>query len=418
MVLDKTPDAINSIIKTINPVHQALSRQNKLYNKYFLSFNSDISNFMKILNRLHKRKEAPSLYETLFKKNETKYAYEQDIHKTFKELRNMNTNKYIPKDLIDKFKFDMGVEEKYQKKKIFRKNKNKEMKNKIKFNDNYIHEIYLAPGRYDPKYNLIFKKTPNIYFDKSKKQKSSEIVLSKNEDEKENEKFKKTNPKEKNNINEKNFISFNRTDKFKKINPRMKPLNLKNDINQYTKIFSSSVVNFKSNKLLQNKINNVNLKVFDKTLTSNFSQRINLNKKNKISFLYLRNNDFNYISNKKNNTFNGEKMTLNTCKSSKNSNKKTFSFTKTKSRNKNLSELKPISTSYINSPKSGIYSPKEIRLKLENKKFQNFKKYAVSKIIRHYKNFSPKDYFIFDINMKNKTKDKKYLNNIYNKYSI
>ena len=418
MVLDKTPDAINSIIKTINPVHQALSRQNKLYNKYFLSFNSDISNFMKILNRLHKRKEAPSLYETLFKKNETKYAYEQDIHKTFKELRNMNTNKYIPKDLIDKFKFDMGVEEKYQKKKIFRKNKNKEMKNKIKFNDNYIHEIYLAPGRYDPKYNLIFKKTPNIYFDKSKKQKSSEIVLSKNEDEKENEKFKKTNPKEKNNCNEKNVISFNRTDKFKKINPRMIPLNLKNDINQYTKIFSASVINFKSNKLLQNKINNVNLKVFDKTLTSNFSQKNNLNKKNKISSLYLRNNDFNYISNKKNNTFNGEKMTLNTCKSSKNSNKKTFSFTKTRSRNKNLSELKEISTSYINSPKSGIYSPKEIRLKLENKKFQNFKKYAVSKIIRHYKNFSPKDYFIFDINMKNKTKDKKYLNNIYNKYSI
>ena len=410
MVLDKTPDAINSIIKTINPVHQALSKQNKLYNKYFLSFNSDISNFMKILNRLHKRKEAPSLYETLFKKNETKYAYEQDIHKTFKELRNMNKNKYIPKDLINKFKFDMGVEEKNQKKKIFRKNKNKEKKNKINFNDNYLHEIYLAPGRYDPKYNLIFKKTPNIYFDKSNIHKTSDIILSKNEDEKEHEKLKKTYQKEKNNNTyEKNLIPFNRTDKFKKINPKIKPLNLKNDINQYTNIFSSSVINFKSNKLLQNKISNVNLKLFDKTLTSNFSQRNMLKKKDKISSLYLKNNDFNYISNKKNNTF---------CKSSKNSNKKTLSFTKTRSRNKTLSELKEISTSYLNSPKSGIYSPKEIRIKLENKKFQNFKKYAVNKIIRHYKNFSTKDYFIFDINMKNKTKDKKFLNNIYTKYSI
>ena len=100
------------------------------------------------------------------------------------------------------------------------------------------------------------------------------------------------------------------------------------------------------------------------------------------------------------NTFNGEKMTINSCKSSKNSNKKTFSFTKTRSRNKNLSELKPISSSYINSPKSGIYSPKEIRLKLENKKFQNFKKYAVNKIIRNYNYYSPRDYFIFDINEK------------------
>ena len=170
IALDKAPDAINSIIKTINPVHPAFSKQNKDFNKYFLSLNLDVLNFVKTLNRLQKKKLSSSkLYELLFKKIETnKYVYEKDIQKTFNKLYKMTDNKYLPKDLVDKFKFksfyfDEDKKNKKETKKILHKNQNlKYAKNKIKINDNFYYEITLDPGRYDPKYNLIFKKTPKI----------------------------------------------------------------------------------------------------------------------------------------------------------------------------------------------------------------------------------------------------------------
>ena len=72
MDTEKASDTINSIIKTINPVHQAFSKQNKDFNKYFLSLNLDVLNFVKILSNINKKKLTPSkLYESLYKKNET-----------------------------------------------------------------------------------------------------------------------------------------------------------------------------------------------------------------------------------------------------------------------------------------------------------------------------------------------------------
>ena len=123
MDLYKTPDTINTLIKTINPVHEALSKQNKELNGYFLSFNLDVANFMKTLNKIHKRQNAPSLYDTLYKKSDTKYIYDKDIQKTFNKLRNMQENKYIPKELIDKFKFkfDKDIKEKNKEKKFLEK---------------------------------------------------------------------------------------------------------------------------------------------------------------------------------------------------------------------------------------------------------------------------------------------------------
>ena len=167
MDTEKASDTINSIIKTINPVHQAFSKQNKDFNKYFLSLNLDVLNFVKILSNINKKKLTPSkLYESLYKKNETnKYVYEQDIQKTFNKLKKMKDNKYLPKNLLEKFKFkfiDLDKPKK-EKKKVLHDDQNlKYIKNKIKVNDNFYYEITLDPGRYDPKYNLIFKKTPNV----------------------------------------------------------------------------------------------------------------------------------------------------------------------------------------------------------------------------------------------------------------
>ena len=183
------------------------------------------------------------------------------------------------------------------------------------------------------------------------------------------------------------------------------------------------MISFTPGELLQPKINTVNLKLFNKTQNSNFFQKINLKKnKNRKNSADAQSKkiEFNYISNKKNNTFIEEKMIpkLDRCQSCKNSNMKIFSFNKMRSRKKNLFGVKQDSRRLIYSPDCEIYTAKEIKLKLKYEKFQNFKKYAVNKIIRNYNYFSPKDYFIFDINRKNKTNDKNYINNINEKYNI
>ena len=77
MVLDKTPDAINSIIKTINPVHQAYSKQNKNFNKYFLSLKLDVLNVVKTLNRLQKKYAGKTDQESMMKQNQEMLAIYQ-----------------------------------------------------------------------------------------------------------------------------------------------------------------------------------------------------------------------------------------------------------------------------------------------------------------------------------------------------
>ena len=436
MDLYKTPDTINTLIKTINPVHEALSKQNKELNGYFLSFNLDVANFMKTLNKIYKRQKAPSLYDTLYKKSDTKYIYDKDIQKTFNKLRNMQENKYIPKELIDKFKFkfDKDIKEKNKEKKIFRKNKIDEMKNKIKIADDFLNEITLAPGRYNPKYNLIYKKTPDIYFQKNKNIILNDLISAKNDDKKyrrENgklnnlkKKFNKINQKDNNNNkNRKNFLILNDIDKlynFKKKDKRIISSNFMNNINNKNKKnFSTSMTNLKTNKLIQ-----PNMKLLNKTHSSNSFHKINLKKNYKNSSLYLLNNDLNYISNKFNNAFISKKIVIKRSKSYNNynnSNKKILSFNKMKGRKLDLFGTKEINRSDLvtpKRPKRELFSPREIRLNLTKKKFQNFKKYAVNKIIRNYNYYSPRDYFIFDINEKNKKSDKKYINNIYTKYHI
>ena len=64
-------------------------------------------------------------------------------------------------------------------------------------------------------------------------------------------------------------------------------------------------------------------------------------------------------------------------------------------------------------------SPKLIRLRKKFERFQNYKKFAVNKIIRHYNCFSPSDYFIFDINKKNRSIDNKdYISKVNIKYNL
>ena len=429
MNFSKAPDPINSIIKTINPIHSSFSKQNKDYNKYFLSLNLDVVNFVKTLNQLDQKKSVPDIYETLYKKNETnKYVYEQDIIKTFNKLKKLKDNKYLPKSLMDKFKFKyfgMDKTDKKEKKKIVRDNDNlKYIKNKIKVNDNFYYEITLDPGRYDPKYSLIFKKIPDIYIEKEKSKRN--FSLKKNINNlKQNKKlniFKDTqdtnNSIKKLNIKgikkSKKFISINDIDKLKKYEPKNIISSNTTTNNKNKKIFSSSMENFKPSQMLTPKFQNINLRILNKTHNSGFFP--NFNKKNKIHSADLKNTNFHFESNNRNNS--EEQRTLNRCESCKNSHIRVFSFAKMTGRKQKKVDIRADYRSSIYKPNYEIVTPKYIRRKTKLEKFQNFKRYAVGKIIRNYYCFSPSDYFIFDINKNNRTFDKNYINKINIKYNI
>ena len=450
--IEKPPDAINNIIKTINPVHQAYSKQNKDYNKYFLSLNLDVLNFMKTLNKLTKKKVSSSLFETLYKKNDTnKFSYEKDILKTFNKLKNMKNNKFIPEDLNDNFKFKFKFNEKNTKKKKTIKNNSKNQRNKNKENDNFYYGITLDPGRYDPKYNLIFKRIPDVYFEKNKYNIPNVNEMS-NTNIKNEQNFKENeiNKENKDNINqEKNKVEINFKNKFRKINARGRnreqQLVYLSDIdktrkdnisklissntsihnqNPNIKIFYSSMINFQPSKILTPTFHNIDLHILNKSHNSSFyhNQNRNQNKKNtKIFSSDLQSPNFFHFPSTLNNTYfeEKEKAILNRCKSSKISNVKIFSFNKMKGRKKNLFGGKKLSRSSVYNPNYDFITPKQIKLKTKYEKLQNFKKYAVNKIIRNYYCFSPYDYFIFDINnKKNKTIDKNYIINIKKNYNI
>ena len=428
--LDKAPDAINSIIKTINPVHPASSKQNKNFNKYFLSLNLDVLNFVKTLNRLQKKKLSSSkLYELLFKKIETnKYVYEKDIQKTFNKLYKMTDNKYLPKDLVDKFKFksfyvDEDKKNKKETKKILHKNQNlKYAKNKIKINDNFYYEITLDPGRYDPKYNLIFKKTPNVYFKKEKLQRNETITKEKssikeinNSKEKGNKLFLKESNKSK-------FISLNDIHRLKQFpNKRFISSNYSSYYKEKEKkIFSSSMINFKSNNIFSPNFKKDNLQLLNKTQYSHFFDYLsNSNAKSKLKLYSANYENPNYYYDLSNQNEIEDKNNLKRSESCKN-HMRIISFDKMIGREKK--KKKDLRAEYRSSKYDMNYdmvSPKLIRLRKKFERFQNYKKFAVNKIIRHYNCFSPSDYFIFDINKKNRSIDNKdYISKVNIKYNL
>ena len=420
METNKASDAINSIIKTINPVHPAYSQQNKNYNKYFLSLNLDVINFVKTLNRLyHKKITANSkLYNILYKKNnKNKFVYEEEIQRTLNKLKKMRDNKYIPKTLIDKFKF-MEVSEKMRNNEEKINNEmNKKNKNiKIKSSDNFYDEITLDPGRYDPKYNLIFKKIPNVFFKKyshsnknnnlNKNKKNINKILF----EKKNEKKEKSKSKEKNN-----------TINIKKKKKKKKRIYSTDSIEH--KIFSSSMINFKPSKIFTPKFQNYNLNIINlnklnKTQNSNFYQKFNdLKKKYKI---FSANINLKYP--KSNEIVNNNEIN-NRAKSSKNSNANIICFDKMKGRNNNLFDIKMETKNISYNPNYDVITP-GFHLKNYDKKekWQKYKKFMVGKIIRNYHYSSPSEYFIFDANKKKKydynsiTNDKNFVNKI--KYKL
>ena len=399
-------DELTSIIKSIESVKFVFSKKSKDLDRYFIYKNLD--NFVKTFDKTDRSKSA---FFPLSPKNNNKYIYENDIQKTFKLLEKIKTtNKYLPKSLREKNQQKLIKNNSENNIKNMENKSFTRMLNNIQPPENFFDRITLDPGRYNPKYNLRFKRIINTYF------KYPKINLKKTElnNEKENEnviskyEYKRVKSFNKN----KNKKEFNKTYSKEK---KGKYSLLKNYINQ-----SSSQINININLVPNTK--NINPKEHINSFNKTSSQPLNINinskaltpKNEKITLKKYYNKKIFSATNKKHN-FNlenknekEEKDEINKFGSSIGFQKNIISFDKIRGRKKNLFEVREeIKTTYV--PKYETIRPK-MRIKEFNlrKSLRSFKKYAVGKIIRNY-HCTP-NYFIFDINQnKNIERDYRYI---------
>lgn len=109
-------DSISSIIKSIEPIHYAYSKQNKDLNKYFLTINLNVINFIRTLDQLSGTKTNFYHNDKKNKKSKTnRYMFDEDIKKTINRLERMNYNKYLPRTIYNKININNNTNNKILK---------------------------------------------------------------------------------------------------------------------------------------------------------------------------------------------------------------------------------------------------------------------------------------------------------------
>lgn len=383
------PDELTSIIKSIVPVKFVFSKKSKELDKYFIYKNLD--NFVKTFDKTNRVNSA--FFPDSPKINKNKY--ENDIQKTFKLLEKIkSTNKYLPLSLREKNNNALIKNKSENHIKIKDNNNFRLLLNHIKPSENFFDRITLDPGRYNPNYNIRYKRTistyfkyPNINLEKTELNNEKENIISKygfkgakrnkNELIKRKREFIKTDSKEKKRkyLLIKNYINQSSS----QINLLKKNLNSKKHVSSFNKTSSSPLLYI-----------NLNSPKFEKiSLKKNICRK----KANKQIFsAKLKKHNFN-LENKNDEEKRDE---INKLSSSIGLKKNVISFDKIKGRNKNLFNVREEIKS-IYAPKYDIIRPRmQVKEFTLRKSLRSFKRYVVGKIIRSY-HCTP-NYFIFDIN--------------------
>lgn len=415
-MLKNHSDSILSIMKTINPIHDAFSKQNKNYNKYFLSLNLNVMNFLRNLDIINKTKSNSHRNDFKYKKN-YKYLVDNEIKKTFNKLEKVNYGKYLPRSILNKMKaINENVEEenleKERRLEIIEK-RIKKLKMISKLDEKYYKGITLDPGRYDPKYNLVYKRTKDVFIGRPKTSYRNNNPIN--------------NDTNYENTKENKILQNLKTKSFKGINHlKNKTTYKKIDINNKKINKLSWQYNFKTNRLSskssRNKFSiNIQSRTLSPKINAIFSLKKNRNRKNINEFrnkkiFSAKNKNINLnLENKDEEEKNKE---IERCSSSLGFHNRMFSFDKMIGRKKDIFIIKE-ETKNIYMPKYEITRPYTYIKKFSNKtSLQEFKKYAVGKIIRNY-GFFPKEYFIFDINSKKQNEiNDDFLTFINEKYKL
>ena len=183
--------------------------------------------------------------------------------------------------------------------------------------------------------------------------------------------------------------------------------------------------NYNRNNIMNKNFSNYNKNIQSRTMTPNIktnNRKFVKEKEYKTKKIFSSKNkelNDNYNFDFGNNNNNEEEINkeTNRCSSSIGFNKG-ISFDKTPGRKSNIFNIKE-ETKNMYYPKYDIIRPHMyVKQFIVRNSLNNYKKYAVGKIIRNYR-FSPKDYFIFDINSKNENElDNNFLSFIKRKYKL
>ena len=413
-------DNIITIVKTLKPIKNIYSKQNKDFDKYFHGLSLKyLVDHMKI-----QKKYNPYLNpgESLDEPDNNSIM-NINFKSTFNYLDELNKVKSLPtiKKISNNIKIIKNKTKGKKSKKILEKKKQDEISNLIR-KKMWDENVTLDPGRYYPKYDYIRKKIPCAFIGKPKITEKDYIIQNEEKKEETEKKIKKEkiniqekkeendniNNKDIKNANPKNKIILNKSDSSKilldKINSNLDSPK-KNNMNNRSNILYPSAnkkmkISQKTDKFSSSIIKHQNT-------ASSWSNTLELDSSKKLSEQYkTRDNNrnisiensskFNYYSTQKINFKTNKRYSL---KNMSMSNLKCpIIFDKMQGRDE-LDELDKKSKAVyrINyNPDYNALRPHIPTIKFKSvRQYQDFKKYINGKIIRSYW-YNPQQYFVFE----------------------
>ena len=413
-------DNIITIVKTLKPIKNIYSKQNKDFDKYFHGLSLKyLVDHMKI-----QKKYNPYLNpgESLDEPDNNSIM-NINFKSTFNYLDELNKVKSLPtiKKISNNIKIIKNKTKGKKNKKILEKKKQDEISNLVR-KKMWDENVTLDPGRYYPKYDYIRKKIPCAFIGKPKITEEDYIIQNEEKKDETEKKIKKEkiniqekkeendniNNKDIKNANPKNKIILNESDSSKilldKINSNLDSPK-KNNMNNRSNILYPSAnkkmkISQKTDKFSSSIIKHQNT-------ASSWSNTLELDSSKKLSEQYkTRDNNrnisiensskFNYYSTQKINFKTNKRYSL---KNMSMSNLKCpIIFDKMQGRDE-LDELDKKSKAVyrINyNPDYNALRPHIPTIKFKSvRQYQDFKKYINGKIIRSYW-YNPQQYFVFE----------------------
>ena len=413
-------DNIITIVKTLKPIKNIYSKQNKDFDKYFHGLSLKyLVDHMKI-----QKKYNPYLNpgESLDEPDNNSIM-NINFKSTFNYLDELNKVKSLPtiKKISNNIKIIKNKTKGKKNKKILEKKKQDEISNLIR-KKMWDENVTLDPGRYYPKYDYIRKKIPCAFIGKPKITEEDYIIQNEEKKEETEKKIKK----EKINIQEKKEENNNINDKdIKNANPKNKIILKESDSSKILLDKINSNLDSPKKNNMNNRSNilcpsaNKKMKISQKTdkfsssilkhqnTASSWSNTLELDSSKKLSEQYkTRDNNrnislensskFNYYSTQKINFKTNKRYSL---KNMSMSNLKCpIIFDKMQGRDE-LDELDKKSKAVyrINyNPDYNALRPHIPTIKFKSvRQYQDFKKYINGKIIRSYW-YNPQQYFVFE----------------------
>ena len=276
-LINREKDNILSIAKSLRPLKDLYSRQNKDFDKYFRGLN--LKDFVKQINTQKKYSfflEPGEELDELTNKNMNENLLFKNPFNYYEELSNLKDIPFSITKKINKKKNRYNSED--NKNSASKRERSREILIKLKKSKNDDDNVTLDPGRYNPNYNFIKRRYPCAFLGRPKKKEDSfDKRISEQQQESSDKKETKNNTEEeiKNENNEKN-----KNDKSIKLK---RNAGIKDGEKKNKKLFTTyshrTLENKKSRDLKYRKINKMKFNISKNTIENKNTNKIEENEK-------------------------------------------------------------------------------------------------------------------------------------------